>query len=296
MKTKVYIAVILILTSVMIFPWVYLNQKTINDAYNYAINFIQNGSYEEALSELEKANSNVIDRDDFKWDVKSGKLGKCHKNSVCLYAYALAQFEYNDENKSMYKVNDYLQLIPSDYAGELSEEIKTFKENFKSQYEDYLAEKEREAKKQEQEYIASIKNKIPFEGMSEKYINLTAVGNSDKHESKYVKGHGSKPGYVLDKYYWYSDNNKDMVLFVECKDDKVTDVTKYYESTYWTSDGMPKFWATRPAKTTKKKSSTKKEDPYNVYDYSDPEDFYDDNYDDFWDYEEAEDYYNEYHD
>ena len=40
-------------------------------------------------------------------------------------------------------------------------------------------------------------------------------------------------------------------------------------------------------------SSSDKEDPYNVYDYSDPEDFYYDNYDDFYEYEEAEDYYNE---
>lgn len=42
--------------------------------------------------------------------------------------------------------------------------------------------------------------------------------------------------------------------------------------------------------------SSKSADPYNVYDYSDPEEFYEDNYDDFWDYEEAEDYYNSYHD
>ena len=42
------------------------------------------------------------------------------------------------------------------------------------------------------------------------------------------------------------------------------------------------------------KKTKKTDDPYNVYDYSDPEDFYYDNYDDFWDYEEAEDYYNEY--
>ena len=42
-------------------------------------------------------------------------------------------------------------------------------------------------------------------------------------------------------------------------------------------------------------SSKKKEDPYNVNEYSDPEDFYYDNYDDFWEYEEAEDYYNEHH-
>ena len=42
-----------------------------------------------------------------------------------------------------------------------------------------------------------------------------------------------------------------------------------------------------------KKQKTQKSNPYDVYDYSNAEDFYDDNYDDFWNYEEAEDYYNE---
>lgn len=50
--------------------------------------------------------------------------------------------------------------------------------------------------------------------------------------------------------------------------------------------------STRRKSTTRKKTSTKK-DKYNVYDYADPEDFYEDNYDDFWDYEDAEDYYRE---
>ena len=45
--------------------------------------------------------------------------------------------------------------------------------------------------------------------------------------------------------------------------------------------------------STKSYSYEQKEDPYNVYDYSDAEDFYDDNYDDFWDYEEAEDYFDD---
>ena len=43
------------------------------------------------------------------------------------------------------------------------------------------------------------------------------------------------------------------------------------------------------------KSKSSDDDPYDVNEYSSPEDFYDDNYDDFWDYEEAEDYYNSYH-
>lgn len=45
--------------------------------------------------------------------------------------------------------------------------------------------------------------------------------------------------------------------------------------------------------TSKKSTSRYPDDPYDVYDYSDPEDFYYDNWDDFYEYEEAEDYYNE---
>lgn len=296
MKKKVITVIVLSVICGFVFGGIYLYNKSVDEEYKNTITLIENGSYEKALAEFENANPDVLERDEFRWDFKYGDLGKCYKNTVYLYAYALAQFEYNSEKRHMTSVNDYLELIPADYDGELSEEIKTFKGNFKPQHDEYLAEKEREAKKQEQEYIASLKNKIPFEGMREEYINSTAVGKAYKHEGKYVKGRGSKPGYALDKYYWRSDNNKDTVLFVECRDGKVTEVTKYYESTYWTPDGMPKFWATRPVRTTKKNSSTPKEDPYNVNDYNDPEDFYDDNYDDFWDYEEAEDYYNSYHD
>ena len=57
-----------------------------------------------------------------------------------------------------------------------------------------------------------------------------------------------------------------------------------------------------PTSTTKKKSAysyrgsgkNSKTDKYNTDMYSDPEDFYYDNYDDFYEYEEAEDYYNSY--
>ncbi|MDD6441944.1 MAG: hypothetical protein PUG71_07545 [bacterium] len=45
--------------------------------------------------------------------------------------------------------------------------------------------------------------------------------------------------------------------------------------------------------STQSNNHTVKDDPYDVYDYSDPEDFYYDNYDDFYDYEDAEDYYDE---
>ena len=45
--------------------------------------------------------------------------------------------------------------------------------------------------------------------------------------------------------------------------------------------------------TTKSYNKNKYYDEYNVYDYDDPEDFYEDNYDDFYDFEDAEDYFDE---
>ena len=71
----------------MVFGGIYLNQKSIDNAYNYAITLIQNGSYEGALNELEKANPDVIDRDDFEWDVRRNTLGECYKNTIYLYFF-----------------------------------------------------------------------------------------------------------------------------------------------------------------------------------------------------------------
>ena len=46
---------------------------------------------------------------------------------------------------------------------------------------------------------------------------------------------------------------------------------------------------TRP--TTTKPTTTHPDDPYDVYDYWDPEDFYEDHWDDFFDYYDAEEYF-----
>lgn len=293
-KVLLYIIVSLLAIGTTILGVFGLRHKLLVDAYNNAITLIENGSYEEALTEFE--NTNVLKREDFKHGKTYLYRDECYKNTVPLYAYALARIEYNTEDRYPVYINNCLQFIPSDYNGELSEEINTFKEEFKPLYDEYIAEKEREAKKREEEYLAWLKTKIPFKGLEKERINSTATGPADKHKSEFIEGWGSNPGRSVDKYYWYSDDMKDKVLYVRCEDGIVVDVYKYYESTYWTFDGMPKFWATRQRRTTYNNTSTKKEDPYNVNDYYNAEDFYDDNYDDFWDYEDAEDYYNEYHD
>ncbi len=296
MKKIIYIVVVLLVIGAMIFGGIYLNQKSIDDSYNNAITLIQNGTYEGALDELEKANPDVIDRDDFEWDLKRDNLGECYKNTVPLYAYAMAQMEYNLENGYMHTVNDCLELIPEDYNGELSDEIKTFKGNFKPQYDEFLKEQERLAEeariateKAYQEMYASLKKKIPYEGMPEAYINDTIMGKY--HE----KDTSSKYGFT--KYYWRT-NYGDIMLIVSCYEGEVSSVSRYGWGYFWTDDIKPIWNGKNPytSSSYKSESKSKKSDPYNVNDYSDPEDFYYDNYDDFWEYEEAEDYFNEHHD
>lgn len=50
-----------------------------------------------------------------------------------------------------------------------------------------------------------------------------------------------------------------------------------------------------PRPTPKPSTTPKKSDPYHASDYSHPDDFYYDYYDDFWDYEDAEDYWERHH-
>ena len=275
----------------MIFGGIYLNQKSIDNAYNYAITLIQNGSYEGALNELEKANPEVIDRDDFEWDVRRNTLGECYKNTVYLYSYALAQLEYNSETQYMTVVHDYLDLIPTDYSGELSEEINTFKGNFKPQYEDFLAEQKRLAEEQrkkdeerrrirEQEEAEQLKKSVPYVGMSESKINGTVLGTNYElvHNYEWISGER-----IRANVYRFKKGNG-IIFVARCLNGRVDSVSDYRDDP----------WIIRNPSTSKK--NQKDDDPYNVNDYSNEEDFYYDNYDDFWDYEDAEDYSREHHD
>lgn len=284
MKKVLYTTIVLILVTAMIFGGIYLNQKSIDNAYNYSITLIQNGSYEGALTELEKANPNLLDRKEFKDDLKYQKLNDAYKNTVPLYAYALAQFEYNDENKSMYSVNDYLELIPADYSGELCEEIKTFKGNFKPQYDEFLAEQKRQAeikmKIDREKEAERLRNSVPYVGMSESQINSTSLGKYANvwHNTEIIKGSTRATANI----YEFKKGNA-TIFQARCLQGKVIKVWDYRDDPRVVDRSTPK-------------KKVKKEDPYNVNDYSSEEDFYDDHYDDFWDYEDAEDYYREHHD
>ena len=123
---------------------------------------------------------------------------------------------------------------------------------------------------------------VPFVGMSENDINRTSLGapsSEIRHNKECING----KQYTANLYDFYKGSSK--VFTARCVQGKVTDV--------WDHRDAPIPKSSRLSTS----GSTKKElDPYDASDYSDPEDFYYDYYDDFWDYEEAEDYWYEYAD
>lgn len=121
---------------------------------------------------------------------------------------------------------------------------------------------------------------MPYVGMSESNINDTVLGTNYEivHNYEYIKGKK-----IRANVYRFKKGNG-IIFVARCLNGRVDSVSDYRADP----------WIIRST-TSSKSSNKKKSDPYDVYDYSDPEDFYYDNYDDFWDYEDAEDYYNEHH-
>lgn len=279
MKTKICIitAIIVILCAISTF-W-YIDYKTTEEAYIQSIEYIKNGEYDSAIKHLDIANKEECDREDFYYDVKYDKSTSAYyKDSAYLYAYSFAVSEYNT-SKSMNYIDRYLRLIPDNYSKTLSNEINAFKEKFGKEYEEYLLE---QARKREIEEDKKIRNSVPFVGMSESRINDTILGTNYEivHNSEYIKGEK-----VRANIYRFKKGNG-IIFVARCLQGKVVKVIDYRDDP----------WVIPNSSSSSYKSKSDDDDPYNVNDYSTPEDFYDDNYDDFWDYEEAEDYYNSYHD
>ena len=151
---------------------------------------------------------------------------------------------------------------------------------------------------------------VPYEGMEEKYIDDTIVGQADTSWTMDSNGNNK----AVTKYYWYADNGRDAPLVVDCADGVVVEVHRYYTNMYWNDYGMPCFDKESPYKPSNKlqvqevdkyESSSSdrnyyvRDDVYDVYNYDDPDDFADDwaeefgdgNYDDG--YDDAYDYWND---
>lgn len=293
MKNKTLISLLLIAgIIILVAGFIWTNHK-INLSYKDAIELIHQEKFNRAIAVLEDINPGKDIRYNLDYYTKFGTLREnYHKDSFQLYAYALARREYID-GKDMIAVNRYLKAVPENYKGSLASDIHKFRKEFEPEFKAYIEEKrQRDALAEKQrikEKKERLKNTLPYEGMSENDIDYTMMGTHDK-----LIADDDNDDFVYNVYYWNA-NNGDTMLAVSCINGEVDHVSKYYEWAYWTSDGRPKPNGTNYTRSSSKNTG-KSEDPYDVNEYSDPEDFYYDNYDDFWEYEEAEDYYNDYHD
>lgn len=254
--------------------------------YQSAIVEIKNGAYEEALVKFEKANGDKLDRDTFFRDASGSPYSsystyKLYKDTVPLYAYALARNEYKSEEISMSAVNKYLELISTDYSGECSDEIKEFKERFQLEYDEYSAEQERLREEEFEKELERLRYTVPYVGMSEYYIAQTILGDDFEKNSSYERVNREQVKVTVYRF----KRGTSTIFIAKCMKGSVTEVIDYRDS----------------LKTTKSYSSswssgkTNNNDRYAVNEYRNAEDFYDDNYDNFWSYEDAEDYFNEHH-
>lgn len=199
-----------------------------------------------------------------------------HKDTRVLIDYCDANIAYSKGDIS--KAYDELKYVTCYYQTEEQQnKIDRFKESVEQDYNEYLEKKREE---EAAAYERKIRYGVPFVGMPESRIDDTSLGFHSRVRHNWESMEGGQ--YVTNIYDFHVGTK--LIFSARCCKGKVINVWDYREEDDSNS------------KTTNRitNKTYQDEDPYNASDYSDPEDFYEDNYDDFWDYEDAEDYWNEY--
>ncbi len=127
---------------------------------------------------------------------------------------------------------------------------------------------------------------VPYVGMPESKINSTSLGRASsevRHNNEMIGGQV----YVANLYDF--KRNGVTIFTARCVQGKVIQVWDDRDRVTSSSSGTSSGSSSK-SKSTSSEADTPS-DPYNVYDYDDPDDFYYDNYDDFDGYEDAEDYW-----
>lgn len=267
--------------------------------YDNAVALVKEGAYEEAASEFEKIIPTKIYiivgffRDFFvSWDDDIRNIVDeyddhnakviAYKDSIPLYFYASARSIYNSEGLDPY-ADIYLDNISEYYDGDLSEEVTAFKKDYERQLHETISTIVKREMQQEEEKKLSLKSKVPYVGLEEKYIAETSLGKPSPTVEREVEKYDYTKKRTVKTYTFKSGNA--IIFKAKVVDEEVTEVWDYREN--------PIRKKYIPSISNSSSSSGKKSDPYNAKDYSDAEDFYDDYSDEFYDYEEAEEYYEE---
>ena len=230
-----------------------VNSSRTAAAYNNAETLIAEGHYEQAADMLAS-----IKEKDYK-----------DTSALLLLCQAHSQYASGRSVDAYYTMQDARFRYQSE---EQNAEIASFKAILKQEYDDYIS---RMAERNWQEYESRITNGVPYVGMPESRMNDTSLGRpSDKVRHNYQVKNGEQ--YLANLYDFYQ--NGKCVFTARCVQGTVTEVWDNRDNPqtpYIPGNGGGKTYDTGPS----------------VDGFSNPEDFYDWYWDDFFDYEDAEDYY-----
>ncbi len=226
------------------------------------VELLEAGKYREAAAEAEKG------------------MSLADSYTFSLICTAFEKYDEGDVKEARSYLDQWQELRKKESKAVYPEEalalIIGLRDKVEKEYLALVAKESEERAKAAQTRRAEPDNRViaglPYVGMSESYILNTSLGAPSRSEFKESKFGSGTLGY----YYW--DQNNKVMFVARTEEDKVYSVTD--------------MRTVRGGSRDKQTPAARQEaDPYDVYDYSNPEDFYDEHYDDFFDYYEAEEYW-----
>ena len=235
-----------------------VNTSHLLDTYEQAVMFVDSGAYDEAKELFE--------------DIKE----KEYHDTAAYISLCEAHIAY-EKGYIRGAYSGISDIRFNHLSDEQEKVVNQFVETIKAEYDVYMKEK---AEADEKAFRDRIANGVPYVGMPESEIYNTSLGSPSidvRHNTEFVRGKRC----TANIYDFMRDNAR--IFTARCVEGTVIQVWDYRNDPI------------RPYIPKKSTTTDKEDDPYDVNDYSNEEDFYYDHYDDFFDYYDAEDYYDEHH-
>lgn len=214
---------------------------------------------------------------------------KDYRAAFVLRSYCLARLAYGRAGGDLQSVRDALSSLPSSQTEDLSAaqkaEIEAFRQEMEQERDRLIKEAEWQQRVAEQEeaerrQLEQLRSGPPYKGMAEKWIGDTALGSPSPE--------------VRRQYIWYNDSSRMANLY----DFTDPDGTLLY-TVGCVGGRVVRIWDKRPVgyapSPTPKPTPKPDSDPYRAGEFSDPESFYDEYWDEFDNYYDAEYYWETHH-
>lgn len=228
--------------------------------YFRAVSLYDGGSYSEAKEAFERIKeADVMDTKEY--------ISLCE-----------AQMYFSDKNIGAAHFNTF-QLTFRYMSKKQKEAFSEFKEKVNKEHMENLG---KQSEKRRKEYLEKIAKGVPYVGMIESDIGKTSLGSPSapvRHSYEIIGGER----YTVNIYDFKRGGK--VVFTAQCVNRKIVRVSDFRNYAFDENN--------KPYYPENSSGSSKDDDPYNAKDYSNEEDFYEDNYDYFLDFYEAEEYYRE---